>query len=119
MTKGDVSRLHRIVAAYEQNRPRSWIARAEGVSVSDVTTVLRVAGVEAIPDRITLDRYDMMEYLVNQGASLSEIHRTIKADSRTVKRWFPHAGYRLGSEEHKEAIRLGMKMRELEGRDLL
>lgn len=113
-----VKKLYRIVAHHENRRPRAWIAREEGITASQVTAVLKVAGYDP-RDKMPLDTYDMIDYLVGQGASLSEIGRTVGADSRTVKKWFPHSAQRLGSEDHREAIRMGLQMRDIERRDLL
>lgn len=107
--------LVRIVSWRQRNKPVEWIAREEGVDVKDVRVLLRIAGDPHWRNQeIALDKYDRIEYLVSQRASLSEIVRTTGSDNRTIKRWFPDAGWAPGSQERKDAVAMGRKMTELE-----
>lgn len=78
-------------------KPRAWIAREMGLRIEEVQAVLRVAK-DTERDNISLERYDAIEKLVNEACSLSEIRRTLGSDARTVKRWFPNAGWSVGGE---------------------
>lgn len=109
--------LLRVVEWRRLNKPLAWIARQEGLDVKDVRAVLRIAGDPTIKARgteISLDKYDRIEYLVNQNTSITEIMRTTGAQHATIKRWFPNAGWKKGSKEWKESAALARKMRELE-----
>lgn len=109
--------LLRVVEWRRRNKPLAWIARQEGLDVKDVRAVLRIAGdptVKAQGTEISLDKYDQIEYLVNQNASITEIMRTTGAQHATIKRWFPNAGWKKGSKEWKESAVLAREMSELE-----
>jgi len=111
----DTETLVRVVFWRERNKPIAWIAREEGLDTKDVRAVLRVAGDSVPKSEIALDKYDQMSYLVEQGCSINELMRTFGSNQATIKRWFPGAGVKRGSEEHKELTRLGRKTRSLEG----
>src|SRR5690606_1719050 len=115
--------LLRVVEWRERNKPLRWIARQEGLDVNDVRAVLRIAGETGLVNRafeIALDKYDQIEYLVEQNASISEIMRTTGSQHATIKRWCPDAGRKRGSPEWNESMTLARRMRELEERkDLL
>lgn len=113
--------LVRVVSWRRRNKPVAWIARKEGLDARDVRTLLRIAGdPDWMKTEVSLDKYDQMEYLVLQGASLSDIMRTLGVAHATIKRWFPDAGWMAGSQERKDALEMGRKMTRLEERkDLL
>lgn len=87
--------LYTIVEWRKYNKPRAWIARELGLTDRDVTDVLRVYG-DTKPDHISLEKYDRLSKLVLEGCSLTEIRRTLGADPRTTRRWFPNAGWGSG-----------------------
>jgi hypothetical protein len=93
----DPSNLIAILEWRKFRRPRAWIAREMGLRYEDVQAVLRVAK-DTERDNIALAQYDAIEKMVNQACSLSEIRRTLGSDARTVKRWFPNAGWSVGGE---------------------
>lgn len=112
--------LVRVVSWREIPKPVEWIAREEGLDTKDVRAILRIAGDSKWATReIRLDKYDLVEYLVNQRASMTDIMRTTGADSRTVKRWFPEAGWKAGSEERREALKMSAAMQEFDRKGLL
>lgn len=112
--------LVRVVSWREKNRPVKWIAREEGLDTSDVRAILRIAGdPKWNATEIRLDKYDLIEYLVDQRASMTDIMRTTGCDSRTIKRWFNYSGWQRGSEERKDALSLARQMREFEREDYL
>lgn|SRR5690606_6835367 len=107
--------LVRVVAWREANKPVAWIARREGLDTKDVRAILRIAGDPTWKQtEIALDKYDRIEYYVNQGVTQSEIIRTVGCDNRTIKRWFPNVALKRGSREHQQAIQLGLARRRLE-----
>lgn len=89
-------RLEFVIEAWESNRPTQWIARSLGQKPEEIAHVLRVAGLKPRNFRGTLARYDQMESLVLDGASQSEIVRTLGGDNRTVTKWFPQASWGTG-----------------------
>ena len=113
--------LVKIVEMREHPRPIAWIARETGLDAKDVRAVLRIAG-DPTQQRtgkggrteVPLDKYDRMAYLVEDGCPINEIMRTLNCNFRTVKRWFPDAGMKRGSDEHRELARMGRKFREVE-----
>lgn len=112
--------LVRVVSWRELNKPVAWIARREGLDARDVRTLLRIAGdPDWMKTEVSLDKYDRMEYLVSQGASLTDIMRTLRVAHATVKRWFPDAGWMAGSQERKDALTMGRKMTQIERKGLL
>lgn len=89
--------LNAVVDMWEQNRPTKWIARSTGVATADVATILRAAGLKPRDVNYrTLEKYDRMESMILDGASHSEIARTLKCDHRTIKTWFPGTEWSAG-----------------------
>lgn len=101
----DVKPIYRVLEWRKMRRPVGWIAREEGLTLSDVKAILRVATGENVHTELTAERYDELAYWVNQGASLSLTARETGCDSRTIKRWFPHAGLRQGGGGEAAMIR--------------
>lgn len=98
--------IEQIIAWAKEPRPVKWIARETGFPVSDIQTVLRVAGTPAGRERIDLSKYDAIESLVEQGASHHEIMRTLGCDNRTITRWFPnYKPFEQGNTPESQAIR--------------
>jgi hypothetical protein len=87
--------LTAIVDMAEQNRPIKWIARSTGVKPLDIKVILKAAGVSS-HDVHDLEKYDRMEYMIQDGASHGEICRTLKTDAKTVNRWFPGTAWDTG-----------------------
>lgn len=116
----DAKLLVRVVSWREKKRPVNWIAREEGLDTEDVRAILRIAGDPSWnATEIRLDKYDQIEYLVNQRASVTDIMRTTGCDSRTIKKWFDYSGWQRGSEERKDALGLARQMRDIERREML
>lgn len=111
--------LLKIVAYRQEPRPIAWIARETGLDTKDVRAVLRVAGDSVPKSETALDKYDRMEYLVEQGCSINEVMRTLGGNQATIKRWFPGAGITRGSAEHKQAAKNGRRMKRLEEQNTL
>lgn len=106
--------LVRVVSWREKKRPVNWIAREEGLDTEDVRAILRIAGDPSWnATEIRLDKYDRIEYLVGQRASMTDIMRSTGADSRTIKKWFDYSGWQRGSEERKDALRMSAKFQEI------
>lgn len=111
--------INRILDLREVPRPAAWISREVGVDEKSVRALLRLTG-DVANRELPLDKYDKLEYLVKDEASISEIIKTYGFQYATIKRWFPDAGLKRGSEEWKQSVSLARKMRELEKRrDLL
>ena len=87
--------LTAIVDMREQNRPSKWIARSTGVSPRDINAILRVAGYKS-RDVHDLDKYDRLELMIYEGASHTEIARTLGMDHRTIQIWFPDTQWKTG-----------------------
>ena len=66
-----------------------------GFSVDDAVVMLEWAGYTVKPPS-RHPKHKEIEALVRQGASLNEIRKTTGADPRTVKRYFPEAGWDVG-----------------------
>ena len=66
-----------------------------GFSVDDAVVMLEWAGYTVKPPS-QHPKHREIEALVRQGASLNEIRKTTGADPRTVKRYFPEAGWDVG-----------------------
>lgn len=94
----DRDRVTRILDLAAEPRPANWIVRETGYSRKDVNAVLKVAGVSVGGADLDLSKYDWLEKMVEDGASIQEIRRTLGVDPRTVRRWFP--GYRVGMVGH-------------------
>lgn len=106
--------LTAIVDMAEQNRPVKWIARSTGVDPRDINAVLKVAGVDG-HDVHSLEKYDRIEYMVQEGYSHREIVKTLGGDHRTINRWFPGTQWKVGTSEESALIRsLNKQFRELE-----
>lgn len=90
----DENKVLEVIRLREDNRPVNWIARETGLTRQEVTTILSVAGDRlAKHEQITVAKYDQIEYWVEQGASLSMIMAETRTDNRTIKKWFPEAGW--------------------------